>query len=186
MPLLPAGPSWCAEFPTSKSLDDLVEPFRSAAKAFVDALEQAGADVVISATHRPRERAYLMHWCCYVAGFKDSSGTYQKIDPSQVPSMDGVDIDWTCGGNPGIAMASAMKMRTMYGIVCTPVLDSRHTQGLAVDMTIKWTGNLEIERADGTTAVVPMGLPEQLWPVGASYGVIKLASDPPHWSSDGR
>jgi hypothetical protein len=29
------------------------------------------------------------------------------------------------------------------------------------------------------------GLNHDLWAVGATYGVLKLPSDPPHWSSNG-
>ena len=47
----------------STSVDDLVEPFRANAKAFIKALTDAGATVSVSATRRSDKRAYLFHWC---------------------------------------------------------------------------------------------------------------------------
>ena len=56
-------------------------------------------------------------------------------------------------------------------------------------MTIRWTGTLDVENAKGRIVVVSdaprNGSNQALWAVGASYGVRKLASDPPHWSADG-
>ncbi len=76
-----------------------------------------------------------------------------------------------------------------YGIVYEPALTSRHTEGHAVDMSISWSGNLSITNASGATVVINTtprtGMNAQLIQVGASYGVVKLQSDPPHWSNDG-
>jgi hypothetical protein len=76
-----------------------------------------------------------------------------------------------------------------YDIVFQPVLASRHTQGLAIDMDITWQGSLTIADAQGGTTTIS-SLPRSggngaLQAVGNSYGVKKLATDPPHWSSDG-
>jgi len=185
--MLLSGAEWISHFPTSSSLDDLTEPFRLRAKQFVAVLQAAQATVTISDTLRRPERAYLMHYCFLIAR--------QGLDAATVPPMAGVDIQWvhTNGaGQPDAAAskAAAQAMVSAYGIVFGPVLASRHSQGLAVDMDIHWQNNLVIATADGTPQTIS-SVPRtgagntDLHKVGASYGVIKLVSDAPHWSSDG-
>ena len=74
-----SGPQWCARFPPSKSLDDLLPDFSDQVRAFLSQLSKAGASVSIADTYRPPQRAYLMHWCCMIGG----SGQ----DPHAVPPM---------------------------------------------------------------------------------------------------
>lgn len=174
--LRPAGVEWCALFPTSTALVDLVEPFRTSAKRFISALQTAGATVSVKATYRPVERAYLMHWS---AMLKQPGGQ----DPATVPLMVGVPIDWTCGGNIAAARKAAAAMAAKYGIVYPPALVSRHTQRLAVDMSIHWTGTTIVVDAFGNEHDATHL--EDLYPIGKTYGIFKLVSDPPHWSSDG-
>jgi len=185
MPL--SGPQWLAQFPTSRSIDDLVVPFRDDAGAFAAALQQAQASVAIADTLRPPERAYLMHFAFAVAR--------ASMDPGTVPAMAGVDIQWVhpdAQGNPDpvASKAAAEQMVRGYGIVYSPALTSRHTQGLAIDMTITWQNDLTIANADGTSVTIS-SVPRtgagnaDLHQVGKSYGLIKLLTDPPHWSSDG-
>jgi hypothetical protein len=176
-----SGPKWVDRFPTSRSLDDLEPDFQKKAKAFIDALEAAGAIVRISATLRSKERAFLMHWCYQVA--------MQLVSPKKVPKMDGVDINWD-HGDDAKSRSAAQQMMDAYDIVHEPALGSRHTEGKAIDMKITWQGTLKIKKADGSE--VSIGAPHigadnrTLHEVGKSYGVIKLTSDKPHWSSDGR
>ena len=184
MPL--SGTAWITKFPTSKSLDTLIEPFRTKVKKFLDALRDAGAVVSIADTLRPPERAYLMHFAFAIAR--------QAISPATVPARAGVDIQWVHPAAPGTSSAKASKdaaekMVQGYGIVFRPALNSRHTEGRAIDMSIAWLGDLVIEKADGTSITVTSaprtGDNSSLQQVGASYGLIKLVSDPPHWSVDG-
>ncbi|MEP7341315.1 MAG: hypothetical protein ABI977_26530 [Acidobacteriota bacterium] len=174
-----SGRDWVNKFPTSKSLLDLKPPFLSKMSKFHNALIAAGASVKISATVRPPERAYLMHWSFKIAR--------QNFDPNDVPAMPGVDIVWA-HENEEQSRAAARNMVAAYGIAFAPALTSNHIRGLAVDMTIGWTGTLNIKDATGN--VVGIGAPQsggnpKLQAVGRSYGVIKLVSDPPHWSNDG-
>ena len=156
-----AGRSWCALFPTSVAIEDLIEPFRTNVAMFLSDIGMRGGVIKISATWRPAERAYLMHWCSMIA--------MGKQDPALVPSMEGVDIQWELS-TPQETIQAAKEMMDGYGIVFPPALVSRHTQRRAIDMTI--TG--------------PLGMsPSALWALGRSFGVIKLESDPPHWSDDG-
>jgi hypothetical protein len=150
-------------------------------QAFQKALIDAGAQTMISATYRPAERAYLMHYAAMI--------DREQIAPEEVPSMDGVDIDWVHYTNAGSLLAAA-QMVDIYGLGGNPVaLQSLHTQRLAIDWNITWDGTLKIKDGDGN--IVSIGAPRDgvsnrdLWDVGASYGVYKLETDAPHWSYNG-
>jgi hypothetical protein len=181
-----SGVDWVSQFPTSSSATDLVEPFRTSVNNFLAVLGDGGTAVTIADTLRPAQRVYLMHWSYAIA-----NGT---VNPAKVPLLDGVDIQWVhtdAAGNPDptATKAAAAAMVRAYGIVFAPALTSRHTEGLAIDLSITWNGDLTIKDAQrGSTTINTMprngGNPD-LHKVGASYGVIKLITDPPHWSSDG-
>jgi hypothetical protein len=181
-----SGLAWVERFPTSKSTDTLVDGFRQKCEAFLAALKDAGADVSINATLRPPERAYLMHW-----SFVINTG---EVEPGDVPPQAGVEIEWVhrkANGTPDLAAsrAAAAVMVHGYDIAHRPSLTSLHIFGKAIDMSIDWTGALNIKQKNGaekTIGSLPRsGLNNALWAVGATYGVIKLPSDPPHWSSTG-
>jgi len=176
-----SGPQWCARFPGSVSPNDLLPEFRDRVLAFISAMHRGGATVHIDATYRPPERAYLMHWCCMIA----DSGQ----DPTAVPHMHGVDIDWSHHGDVSDARAAAAAMKSKYEIKFPAALVSRHTQRRAIDMTISWVGTLTIRDFNGQERVITMpprsGSNQVLVDVGRSFGVIKLMTDPPHWSDDG-
>ncbi|WNG47971.1 peptidoglycan-binding domain-containing protein [Archangium minus] len=175
-------------FPTSTSLDALASSFRDNARRFVEALRAAGATVKIAATYRPPERAYLMHYSFRIAK--------QGLDPQRVPAYPGVDIEWCHRSAAGevdleASRRAAREMVQAYAIVRLPALASRHTEGLAVDMSIRWQGSLKIKAADDAEIVIEQGPNTgdnvKLQEVGATYNLYhKVPNDPPHWSSDGR
>ena len=88
-----------------------------------------------------------------------------------------------------------MAMVTRFGLQnlkVQPALDSRHSLGLAVDMSIDWRGELNI--ADETSRIVSIntlprtGMNSILKDVGMGYGVFKYIGgykDVPHWSDTG-
>lgn len=174
-----SGSAWWhanqARYPNSQSVDDLVSPFRENAKRFIAALRAAGASVRVSATRRNRIRAHLMHY-----SWKVAKG---QIDASDVPAIDGCDIVWD-HGDAARSRAAAAEMVRLFSIVFKPSLTSNHIAGTAIDMTIGFSGTITI--TDGAGKDVRVGSAAALNPVGASYGVLKLASDPPHWSANGR
>ena len=183
----PSGLTWVNRYPGSNSTADLTPAFRRATERFIAALKAAGASVIIAETYRPRERAYLMYVAWRIAR--------QNEDPRSAETLDGVPICWLhkdAKGNADLAAskAAAEQMVEAYNIVYPPVLNSRHTERQAIDMSIAWSGDLSI--VDGNGDLVTIGtLPRNgdnalLHRVGASYGVIKFVSDPPHWSVDGR
>jgi hypothetical protein len=175
-----SGPAWVQRFKGSRSPDDLATSFQSGVKKFLEALDAAGANVTISATFRPPERAYLMHYAWEIA--------HGNINPRNVPALTGVDIEWV---HPTLAAsrAAAQAMVDAYDMAQVAALRSRHTQGKAIDMSIAWSGTLNIKNASDQTVAIATsprtGGNSRLHAVGRTYGVIKLVSDPPHWSSDG-
>ena len=176
-----SGPQWCGRFPGSCSIDDLDPDWRGRVHAFVSAMERAGARIVVHATLRPPERAYLMHWCWMITNLAQA--------PAAVPAMAGVAIDWSHGGDLRTAKQAAEAMVETFELQYPPALDSRHVTGRAVDMTISWEGRLSVRDFDGNPHYILTeprdGTNPELAKVGASFGVIKLASDVPHWSADG-
>ena len=62
-------------------------------------------------------------------------------------------------------------------------LDTNHTSRTAIDMNVSGMIGKTILSKDGTKVKIKAA--SDLYPVGASYGVHKLESDPPHWSADG-
>jgi hypothetical protein len=179
MPQL-SGPIWVQRFPTSRSISDLTPNFASAVDNFVGTLQAGGATIKIAATLRPPERAYLMHYSWLVGR--------GKVDAEDVPEMAGVDIDWVHRDNRGRPSTTgsrnaALGMAGLYGIVYAPALTSRHTEGRAIDMTISGYANKTFDDADGTATRVRTA--SDLYALGATFGVIKLVADKPHWSDDG-
>jgi hypothetical protein len=179
--------SWANVHATSsKSIGDLVEPFRTHADSFVKALTAAGAHVDISVTKRSDKRAYLFHWCWLIGlGFKKAS---------DAPPKAGVLIDWEHGDDVK-SKKGAKEMITGFGLAVppastnAPALGSNHIAGKAIDMTIAWTGSIAIKKPDGTTESVAF-MPNvnaniKLHAIGALYGVKKLVTDAPHWSYNG-
>jgi hypothetical protein len=65
-----------------------------------------------------------------------------------------------------------------YALVHDAVLTSRHTEGRAIDMTISSVAGKSVKDASGNAHTVTSLA--DLNSIGASYGVQKLVSDPPH------
>jgi len=170
----------------STSVDDLVEPFRANAKAFIKALEDAGATIDVGTTTRSDKRAYLFHWCWLIG--------LGKSKPSEATEMTGVDIEWDHGDDAKSKQGSK-EMIDGFGLAVppsstnAPALQSNHTPGKAIDMDIAWKGTLKIKNKDGTEASVAfmdnVNKNTALHAVGETYGVKKLVTDAPHWSLDG-
>ena len=185
-----SGKSWVTWADTnaanSSSVDDLAEPFRTSVKDFIAALQDAGATVSIEATRRPAKRAYLFHWSWMIA--------LGKVKPAHARSMAGVDIEWD-HGDLAKSKAAAMEMVRGFGLAIppkstvAPALSSNHIAGKAIDMSITWAGILKVKKKDGKEVSIHYMLnPNQnhkLHEVGVSYGVRKLRTDAPHWSSNG-
>ena len=182
-----SGELWVSKFPNSTDTDDLADPFKANAKKFIAALEAAGAAVSVNATLRPKERAFLMHWSFRIAK--------EGFDPEKVPEMAGVDIDWVHKDSKGNKSLDASKLAASqmvdgYDIAFRPALESRHSEGKAIDMDISWSSaELKIKDVAGNDVTIKLGAKDgsntELQKVGKTYSVIKLVSDPPHWSSDG-
>ncbi|ATY34551.1 hypothetical protein CVN68_10465 [Sphingomonas psychrotolerans] len=180
-----SGAAWWhanqARFPNSAAIGDLVPAFRDAVTDFIEALREAGATVKVSATRRNRTRAQLMHYSWRIA--------HGSIVPKDVPAIPGCAIKWD---HKDLARSKqgAQEMVDLFGIAFQPSLTSRHIEGRAIDMTIGWAGTIQLRDKAGKLRA--LGAPrsgdtnKDLHAIGATYGVRKLVSDPPHWSDDGR
>jgi len=170
----------------SNSIDDLVDPFKTNVKAFIAALEAAGATVKVGSTRRDAKRAYLFHWSWLIG--------LEKIKASEAKAMTGVDINWD-HGDAAKSKAGAKEMIDGFGLAVppkstvAPSLTSNHIAGKAIDMDITWTGELKVKKKDGTVVSVPFvanpNSNHKLHAVGESYSVKKHKTDAPHWSVDG-
>ena len=171
----------------SSSVEDLAEPFKTNVKAFIKALEAAGAKVAVTATRRDAKRAYLFHWSWMIS--------LGKCKPSEATAKPGVDIQWD-HGDLDQSKAGAKEMVDGFGLAVppksnvAPALASNHISGQAIDMDITWTGELKVKKMDGTVVSVAYmanpNLNTKLHSVGESYGVKKHTSDAPHWSYNGK
>jgi hypothetical protein len=171
----------------SNDVDDLVDPFKSNVKDFIQALQDAGATVTVGETKRSDKRAYLFHWCWLIG--------LGKKKASDADEMVGVEIDWD-HGNDQDSKDGAKEMIDGFGLAVppastnAPALNSNHIAGKAIDMDITWQGTIKIKKKDGTEVLVAykadVNQNTDLHAVGDSYSVIKLTTDAPHWSVDGR
>lgn len=174
----------------SKSIEDLDDTFKGNVKEFIAALEAAGATVSVTNTLRSADRAYLFHWCWMIS--------LGKAKASDAPARDGVDIQWDHGAEEQ-SKKGAKDMVDHFGLAVppastnAPALDSRHIEGKAIDMNITWTGTMKIKKKgakDGEEISIDymadVNKNTKLHEVGESYGVKKLTTDAPHWSTDGR
>jgi hypothetical protein len=185
IPPLLSGAAWWnanqAKYPNSAAVADLVQPFRGNVTAFLKAMQGAGASVAISATRRNAIRAHLMHYSWCVAN--------GSVAPRGVPALPGLRIQWD-HGDLAKSRKGAQEMVDLFQIAFEPSLTSRHIEGRAIDMTIGWNGTLKIKDKAGKARKLEAprtgDANRDLHAIGASYGVIKLLSDPPHWSDDGR
>jgi hypothetical protein len=183
-----SGKDWVKEFPTSRSTDDLSKDFKPKFQGFQKALQSAGATTSISATLRPPQRAYLMHYAWRIVN--------ENLDASKIPARADVPIEWW-HGNQADSVRAAREMVNTYGInpqlKVPPSLTSRHIEGNAVDMSVSWSGTLTIQDASGKEHIISSTPRNHTNPdlirIAASYGVIhytEVAKDPGHWSTDGR
>ncbi len=179
-----SGTAWFranqAKYPNSSNVSDLTPAFAAQVNSFLAALRLAGATVHISATLRNRTRVYLMHYSWMLA--------HGAVKPGDVPADPNTDIIWD-HGDAKETRDAARDMVKLFGIAFKPSLTSNHMRGTAIDMTIHWAGPIEIADAAGKKYALDQprsgNTNTTLHEIGASYGVRKLLSDPPHWSADG-
>ncbi len=181
-----SGVKWVTRFPDAGATSALANDFRPGCEAFIAAMRAGGANVSISSTRRPAERAFLMHFSWQIHK--------RTLNPQNVPTKAGINIEWVHrDANGAIDLDASRKAATAmvngYNIAFRPALASRHTEGRAIDMTISWTGKLNVKKKNGLLTTIS-GAPRngsntELQSVGRTYGVKKNAKDPPHWSTDG-
>jgi hypothetical protein len=181
-----SGIVWVSRFPDTRTTSELAGAFRSGCEAFIAAARAGGADVEVSSTRRPKERAQLMHFSWRIHK--------QTLNPQNVPSLPGINIEWAhrrADGSVNLAAsrAAATAMVKAYDIAFQPSLTSLHVAGKAIDMTISWSGSLSVAEKSGKVRVIAStprsGMNLDFRKVGKTYGVLKHPTDRPHWSTTG-
>lgn len=172
----------------SQNISDLDSSFSTKVANFKAALETAGASISIDTTRRSAVRSWLMHYAWTIS----NGGAAPTSDPHNT------GIIWD-HGTPQATKDAATAMKNAFGMAQDAALDSLHIQGKAIDWTITWSGDLTIKNANGDDVVInteprhggdkngaaPTTGNTTLHSVGATYGVIKLSFDEPHWSTTG-
>lgn len=183
-----SGAIWASRFPGSRSTSTLTTDFKASCDAFIAAIAAAGGNKHISATFRPFERAYLMHWAHKICR--------NDFPPENVPAKNGVHINWV-HPTAAASKAAAQDLCDAFQISglaadTAPSLNTLHSTGQAIDISINWTGTLNIANKDGTVIAIASeprtGMNAELKAVGLTYGVVKFvggAADRPHWSTTG-
>lgn len=182
-----SGAAWWranqSKYPNSNNVDTLAPGFRSRVEDFLASLRHAGATIVIRSTRRDATRAYLMHYSWRVAN--------GEIEPKDVPPRSGVKLEWDHGDDEK-SRQGAEEMVRLFGMAHVAALNSNHIRGEAIDMTITWKDTLILTKPAPLLARIE-SRPRtgqgnrELHELGASvFGVKKLRSDPPHWSSNGK
>jgi hypothetical protein len=188
-----------SEFPATSAVSALAPAFRADVNGFLTAMKSAKVAVAVVSTVRPPQRAYLMHWSWLIAKGKVKPENVPAFTPA--PRQSAVNVCWvhqkSAGFDEAASVAAAKQLVAAYGIDPrlrdAPALDSRHTQGLAIDMTTTWTARkVAIRSGNGQLVTIGSaprtGLNPLLVKVGKTYGVVHFlspAQDPNHWSSDG-
>ncbi len=123
-----SGMHWCKRFPEPEGetakLNVLDDSFKNKAIAFIRSLRNEGFGVEVSSTRRPSERAYLMHyaWMIYM----------ENMDANTIPKMEGVDVIWSHNNT----RTAAKDMCDTYKLIARPSLNTNHTPGRAMDITL--------------------------------------------------
>ena len=184
--------SWVRTYaPTSKEIKDLTGSFQTGVTEFKKALENGvpkGAAVDVSHTYRSDQAAYLWHWAWKIAKRKCAP---KDATPYALPGRPVPEIQ--CDhGNLNARIKAAEDMVKGFDLTKNskraPSLNTKHRKRLAIDMTITWSGKIQVKKKDGTIVDLtygPVNANKALHAVGASYGVKKLLDDDPHWSEDG-
>ena len=176
-----SGPEWCTRFPASDSVDQLMVPFRDKVKRFLDALGAGDAAVSIGATYRPKQLARTScttrgrsptarsrHARCRRSRASRSAGSPDRRRIRRGRRRDGGGMrhrlraaaHFTTHARPGDRSGDRVGRGSR----------DRRRQGPASRRRHRPARRHE---------------PGAMGGIGASFGVMKLASDPLHWSSDG-
>jgi hypothetical protein len=161
-----------SKYPTSKEPSKLKLGFRGKVNSFIKALKDAGATVTVTVTSRDKKRAEVMN-----RAWRVMKG---QLDPTCVPPIPGVAIEWD-HGDKDRSKAAARELAQAFRIhtnSLAPSPNSRHVAGEAIDMDIKWSGDLHIKDAKGKIVVIKSGdrngTNRDLHKVGASYETWRL------------
>ena len=175
-------PDWCNRhnFVSSSSLDDLKGDFRESAKKVINGIIAAGGEISISATFRHKVRAAIMNYCyCRSEGWSTD-------EAEEILADNNINISATYQGAEAAVDA--------FQMVCCAATNSRHIDGLAVDMEIhklpdsfQYDGyTIETGGNRGGKVSNAEALDDALSASGVCYNFNWIGTgDYVHWSSDG-
>lgn len=201
------GPLWTAAFLQPETEGEHFEALRALNADFAARLEHLfrqlrlqGADVVVNATVRPRERGYLIYGAYVLGRCRSQSAVRRRIRELNVMrrrhDLD-VGVLWRHPDGWRGTVRAARRMADTYGVVFATrwgALESDHYVGDAIDFEAtnlpRW---LALTSYDGTQhrmfdlrdPVEPRDLaltPRLVAWVEEAYGFEKLSRDYPHWS----
>ena len=145
-----SGTVWVGRFLAQDTTAFLKPDFQLSVDRFISAMRAGGARVRISNTLRPKERAYLMHWAHKIYR--------NNVNPATAPSMPGVNIDWV---HATLEQSVRAARNMVHGFVIQnlgantpPALNTLHTIGEAINMSISWSGNLTVAKMDSTLVTI--------------------------------
>lgn len=199
-----SGAAWADRFPTSVALGDLQDGFENNVRAFIASMQAGNINVNVLATLRPRQRAYMMHYSFRLGNDNPDDDIAPGAIPPFIPAAGEapLPICWEHRSYPdglvdlAASRAAARELmqafRILPNLAVPPALNSRHTEGLAIDMTTTWVRNTRIRDANNRQVQL-RGLPRDgnnatLQQVGGTFGVVHSvlgAGDMNHWSNDG-
>jgi hypothetical protein len=200
-----------ADYPYGRSIDHqyVDSHFKSCLIAFRDAMTNAGIDIShisVVQTWRPFKRCYLMWMSGLIGSRKVKPGDAKpywlvmqylihtkRVDAALLdkrPCDKGdVPIVWD-HGDDSHSRAAAKALAAKFGVVYSAAFPSPHCYGQAIDWYIKWSGNPAVHKKNGDpvqlcppgTSAPTNGVSNaHLHAVGATYDVVKLVGDAPHW-----
>ena len=94
-------------------------------------LKENSIEVEVASTLRPKERAYLYHYCLAIA----AGASLDKVD-----KLATVDIEWD-HGDAEKSKAAAKEMAGAFGLVGRAAYPSNHSDGNALDMKMNFSSN---------------------------------------------
>lgn len=204
------GPAWTMRYRSPEGegamLEALAEQrpdatFRDRVVSLVTQLRTQGADVVLNATVRYRERGYLMWGAYLLRGCADAACVQETV--TQLEAINGtwvsVPIVWTHPEGWTATREAARRMADAYDVVYANEQGARHSKhydGLAIDLAA--TGlprKLDLAAPDGARRTFDLSHPDEardlsLTPVLVNwierhFAFEKVTDDYPHWNDVG-
>lgn len=179
MAMLSSGDWWVRNadrYGDSLELSDLSPGFELRLRDLIAALRRGGATVVVRTTRHNAARAHIAHWAWRVAEGMTA--------PRHVPDHPGVPVLWDHGEEPRSRLG-ARYMLTAMGVESLVPVESAQIDGMAVELSIDWSGAIRVIDAHGTPHMLDRprraATNLDLHRIARSFGVNKDLNHPLRW-----